>query len=290
METTVSQEIQSQANMQVINTQDKVSTICILLDLPVEIILMIASFCGLSRFKLAATCSSLLFLFDWCKNKIPIFIDNKKDWILISEGTYDELSRNTLDMSGWKQKLLLSDPNFDNVDYAKYVMQKSSNCDRKMLLEHPNSRKFVIDYFRARYNKETRLLEQSRIPTNLYNFCSNLFDSIICDYFDDFKKSYERTDRKLIQEAKYELIRCAIDYRAENCLLFLIQEFHETFSMNSILAVNCIIKSSEKVCVKLLELSSKNWNYEITMNYIKLRKLAMNDFPADKFAKFGYII
>jgi len=264
-----------------------------LLDLPYEIIFMIASFCGISRYQLAATCSSLLFLFDFFKVQVPQFMKSKRDWLLISEGNYEELIRNSFDVDLSLNEHIFANRTFNNPDYVWYTIKSGKNFTGRMILRNPNANRFVVKYLRSKFDKNTHLINDSIFP--LYIFSSNveIISCIICDYFEDFKKLYDSEEKTetFIRGTIYIMAIYAIDYQAEKCLSFLIARHSKMFVNNAFLISKCIVYASDNNCDTLVKLIPKNWKKNEVLEYLTNEFYdALGYLPIERLKKFGYDI
>jgi len=264
------------------------------LDLPIEIVLLIASFCNLSRFNLAATCSSLLFIFDFVKFKKPAFVQNKRDWLLISEGKLDELRRNPLDNSLIKNNSIYYNLDFNNIDFVIYSLERLRNdvnylFETMLINEHVN--KFIVSQLRSAYDQNSGLIQKTiYILSRHMSDHPNIYHPAICDKLDDFKRARDKYTAKYLE--KYgilkQVIYYTVIYRAENCYIYLTENYPEYFTETCDHIPYCMLHGTDKMCAALLKLDSSRWNKFVHVNHIRYYLYAAQRLPLERMKMFGY--
>jgi len=206
-------------------------------------------------------------------------------WLLMREATYEQLvnfaSKNTpqniiasnfmIEMSEY----LFADPNFDNLDYAKFYIER---CERETFLRgnfmNVKMLNYFIDYFRANFNPQSKMIVNNKFVFFKGRNCYvDLFNCLVLDILDDFKmlmRNYNLDLASNFFKITTDMIMTAIMFRAEKCFLFLLEN-------------NCRFKFDEFIPFVILYGTDKMFemslNYQVTSIYKLVINIVINKMP-----------
>jgi len=242
-----------------------------LIHFPLEIICIIAKYCGLSCYKLALTCKQFSFLFEHFP-VIPKFNINQRDWAIYNMGNLSELYKYEIDREYFQINKLVSLPNFKNRDLVIYYLEKKSLEVHQFCPIFADPNKFVfkitIDYFRSKYDPKTKCFGVLNYILYKYNLPLELICPLICDIETDFIISFNNFKSKRFMDyfSWHEMIRLAMLYRASKCFIFLIKQFTNDYTISSDIISKCIAYGTKKMFSALLSLNKKNWDLKFIMD------------------------